>query len=518
MIALLLTLAIALPLLAASWIAIGYSFGWNRGEQGERETSRVALTANGLSLLSIILLDFQALTGGFAPQIHLGQWFASGDVVINLSFTLDRLGLIMTTLIATITLLTIKFSINYMHREAGYQRFFMILSLFSSAMLLIVAAGNGAMLFVGWEMAGVSSYLLIAYAFERPTAAANANRAFITNRIGDIGLIAALFFSFEWFGGIEWSQIAAAEDPTNHLTAGVVALAFLIAAFAKSAQFPFSGWISRALEGPTPSSAVFYGALMIHAGVYLVLRLQPLIEHLPWIMGLLIVIGAITTLYGYLGALVQSDVKSTLIFSTNAHVGLMFVFAGLGWFELTTWYLVAHAIWRSFQFLSAPAHVQMMNQPTQRVPAWLKRQKWLYSASLQRFWLDHIADWLLVKPTQELALDIHNFDDRVVNRMVGLSGSSGALTSLAQHEEQQFGSSSSKHSAIGTARGAMGHLLQWIASMLYWFEEHLVLKSGGEGLLKGISFIGSYIEQVEALLSNPRYLLLMIMATFVVII
>jgi NADH:ubiquinone oxidoreductase subunit 5 (subunit L)/multisubunit Na+/H+ antiporter MnhA subunit len=517
MLALLVTLAIALPLLAASWIAIGFSFGWNRGEKGERETSRVALVASGLSLLLIILLDIQALVDGVVPQLTLGQWFASGDIAINLSFTLDRLSLIMTTLIATITLLTLKFSINYMHREAGFQRFFMILSLFSSAMLLIVTAGNGAMLFVGWEMAGVSSYLLIAYAFERPTATANANRAFITNRIGDASLILALFLSFEWFGGIEWSQIAASEDPANHLTAGLVALAFLIAAFAKSAQFPFSPWLSRALEGPTPSSAVFYGALMVHAGVYLVLRLQPLIEHLPWVMGLLLVIGIITTLYSHLVALVQSDTKSILIFSTNAHVGLMFITAGLGWFELTTWYLVAHAIWRTFQFLTAPAHLQMTNQPTRPIPEWLRRQRWLYSAALQRFWLDHLADWLLVKPTQELARDIHHFDERVVNRMIGLSGSSGALTSLAQREEQRFGNSGQR-SGIGTGRGAMGHLLQWIASVLYWFEEQLVLKSGGEGLLKGISFIGHYMQQIEALLSNPRYLILLIMATFVVII
>jgi NADH:ubiquinone oxidoreductase subunit 5 (subunit L)/multisubunit Na+/H+ antiporter MnhA subunit len=256
---------------------------------------------------------------------------------------------------------------------------------------------------------------------------------------------------------------------------------------------------------------------MVHAGVYLVLRLQPLIEHLPWVMGLLLVIGIITTLYSHLVALVQSDTKSILIFSTNAHVGLMFITAGLGWFELTTWYLVAHAIWRTFQFLTAPAHLQMTNQPTRPIPEWLRRQRWLYSAALQRFWLDHLADWLLVKPTQELARDIHHFDERVVNRMIGLSGSSGALTSLAQREEQRFGNSGQR-SGIGTGRGAMGHLLQWIASVLYWFEEQLVLKSGGEGLLKGISFIGHYMQQIEALLSNPRYLILLIMATFVVII
>ena len=514
---LLILLAVTLPLLAALWIAIGYAGGSNRGEKGERATARAAIAASFISLLAILALDVVALTSGFAPQITIGEWFGSGNIVLNLSFRLDALGLIMATLVTTITLICIKFSVNYMHREAGFQRFFMILSLFASAMLLIVTAGNAALLFVGWEMAGVSSYLLIAYNYERPTSGINATRAFMTNRIGDVALILAIFLSFAWLGGIEWSQISAEENGDNHLTSGLVMLSFLIAAFAKSAQVPFAPWLSRALEGPTPSSAVFYGALMVHAGLYLVLRLQPLIEQLPWVMALLIVIGTLTVLYGYLGALVQSDVKSALIYSTSAQLGLMFLFTGLGWFELATWYLVAHAIWRAFQFLSAPGHMHMMNRANRPVGAWLRRRPRLFSAALQRFWLDQIADWLLLRPTKDLARDIHEFDERVVNRAVGLSGSSGAITSLAQHQEQQqFGVTYGR--GIGTGRGAMGRLLQWIASSLYWFEERLVLRSGGDGLLKGINFLGQYIQQIEQLLSRPRYLLLIIMATFVVII
>lgn len=511
----LILLAILAPLLAALWIAIGYAANWNRGESGERHTSRVSVGAALISLIAMLALDVIAITQNVAPQIVIGEWLSSGEITLNLSFQLDALGLIMGTLVTTIALITIKFSINYMHREAGYQRFFMILSLFSSAMLLIVTAGNAALLFVGWEMAGVSSYLLIAYNYERPTSTVNATRAFLTNRIGDVALILAIFLSFVWLGGIEWSQVATAESGTNHLTSGLAVVAFLIAAFAKSAQVPFSPWLSRALEGPTPSSAVFYGSLMVHAGVYLVLRLQPLIEQLPWVMALLIVIGILTAAYGYLAGLVQSDVKSALIYSTNAQAGLMFLFCGLGWFQLATWYLVAHAIWRAFQFLSAPAHMQMMNSPTRPVFTWLKSHPRIFSAALQRFWLDHIADWLLARPTQEFARDVHSFDEAVVNRVVGLSGSSGAITSLAQHQEQkQFGTAD----GIGTGRGAMGRILQWIASKLYWFEEHLVLRGGGEGLLKGINFLGRYIQQIEQLLSSPRYLLLLIMATFVVII
>ncbi len=518
---LLILSAIVLPLLAGLWIAIGYVGGWNRGEKGERATARISVSAAFISLMAILALDGLALMGGLdpqiAPQIIIGEWFSSGDISLNLSFMLDGLGLIMATLVGTISLIIIKFSVNYMHREAGFQRFFMILLLFSAAMLLIVSAGNAALLFVGWEMAGVSSYLLIAYNYERPTSGINATRAFMTNRIGDVALILAIFFSFTWLGGIEWSQLPSVASSENHLSSGLVVVLFLIAAFAKSAQVPFAPWLSRALEGPTPSSAVFYGALMVHAGIYLVLRLQPLIEQLPWVMALLVIIGTLTALYGYLGTLVQSDVKSALIFSTTAQVGLMFLFTGLGWFELATWHLVAHAIWRAFQFLSAPGHMQMMNRPNRPVAAWLRRRPRLFSAALQRFWLDQIANWLLVRPTKDLARDVHNFDERVVNRVVGLSGSSGAITSLAQHQEQQqFGTATGR--GIGTGRGAMGHLLQSLASGLYWFEERLVLRSGGDGLLKVINFLGQYIQQIEQLLSHPRYLLLMIMATFVVII
>ncbi len=490
-----------LPLLAALWIAIGYIFGDNRGEAGEKQTSRIALIASGLSLLLILAIDVVSLNYGMAPgQVVLGEWLAVGDYQVNISFTLDTLGLMMTTLVALIAFLTLRFSVNYMHREAGFQRFFMVMSLFSAAMLLIVSAGNALLMFIGWELAGVSSYLLIAYVFERPTATTNATRAFVTNRIGDAGFILALFLAVSWFGGVEWPSLLSGSGELESLGAALLAGAFLIAALAKSAQFPFVPWIGRALEGPTPSSAIFYGSLMVHAGVYLLLRLQPLFEQVPTLAPLLVLLGTLSALYGWLGAQVQSDVKSGLMFATTAQVGLMFVEIGLGWYELAGWHLMAHASWRALQFLSAPSMLMLAEKPAKPVPAWLRRRRWLYHATLQRFWIDDLSDGLLLRPTNELAREVERFDAAVVNRVAG-------------HVDV-----TAQRSDVGTGRGIVGRGMEWLASRLEWLEENFILRSGGEGLIGLIARIGKQAQLIEKLLEQPRYLWLMIMATFVVII
>ncbi len=510
-----------LPLLAAFWVAIGYVSGGNRGEAGEAQTRRVVIGCSLLSLLVLLVLDGLILLHGSLPgYVHIASWFNSGGLQVNISFMLDGLGLVMTHLVLLLSLLTLRFSVNYLHREAGYQRYFMTMALFTSAMLLIVMAGNAVLLFVGWELAGVSSYLLIAYSFERPTAAGNATRAFVTNRVGDAGLIAAIVMSFLWAGSTEWPVLFHSVASLDKLHIGLLASAFLLAAMAKSAQVPFIPWIARALEGPTPSSAIFYGALMVHAGVYLLIRMQPLLEHTPELMWMITLAGAATALYGVVGGFVQTDVKSALMFSTSGQVGLMFMACGLGWFELASWHLVAHALWRAFQFLNAPSMMHLMSRSTRPVPRWFRRRRWLYTAALQRFWIEHMTDWLLVRPTEALARDTQAFDQQVVNRLVGLPGSIGAVSSLAQWEKQKHARSmqlDGDSGDIGKGQGAAGKLMEWIASILHWFEEHLVLQGGEEGIQRILLHAGSVLVKVDELLSRPRYLLLMLLVTFVVI-
>jgi len=515
-----------LPMFGALAIAIGFISGKNRGEAGERQTSLIANGSAWLSLLLVIAIDLHAYFVAVPGQMVIAQWFSSGDYQVNLSFNLDKFALVMMTLVAMISVLMIRFSVNYMHREAGYQRFFMIMNLFMGAMLLIVMSGNIVLTFTGWELAGVSSYLLIAYVYDRPIATQNATRVFITNRIGDAGFIIAIFLSFHLLGTLEWTELLSGTDGLTPLGNNILAASFLLAAIAKSAQVPFAPWISRALEGPTPSSAIFYGSLMVHAGVYLIIRLQPVLENSPIIMGTLALIGLLTVIYGFFSNLVQTDVKSNLIFSTTSQVGLMFFSCGMGWFELASWHLVLHAIWRAYQFLHAPAMLHLMDRKTRPVHPVLKRQGWLYTASLQRFWLDPIADWLLVKPIKSIAHDTERFDEKVINRIVGLPEQTSAITSIADWEHHKSTSETSGKShrneaekmEVSRGHGLAGKLLEFLADILFWFEEHLVLKSGGDGLMKLLHIIGHYLLQVEELLSQPRYLILLILATFVVII
>jgi NADH:ubiquinone oxidoreductase subunit 5 (subunit L)/multisubunit Na+/H+ antiporter MnhA subunit len=499
----------ALPLLAALAIALLHLAGPARGEAGEPLTARITLLAAGLSFLVLLGLDASALLNGAPGRISLGDWFASGGLRVPLSFTLDGLSLGFGTLVGFIALVTLKFSVNYMHREAGFHRFFLGMNLFAGGMLLIVLAGNAALAFVGWELAGVSSWMLIGYAFERDTATGNAQRAFITNRVGDAGFVLGIALAWFWMGGLDWAAMGAAAGRLPTLYAGLVALAFLVAAMAKSAQVPFSPWIARALEGPTPSSAIFYGAVMVHAGVYLLVRLEPVLVHAPGVLALIVLLGALTALYGWLAGYVQTDVKSALLFATTTQVGLMFVAIGLGWFELAAWHAGLHAAWRAWQFLAAPSYMHLMRGPTPPAPEWLRRHPRLYTAALQRFWLEGLADQFLTRPTQGLARDMRAIDENVVSRLVGMPETQRAAVLLGR----EVGGGS----AVVKGRGLAGGLLGWVAERLDGFERRLVLQGGGGKLGRGLARLGDWLKFVESLLEQPRYLLVLVMATLVVI-
>ena len=508
-------LAPTLPIVAALWLGISYLLGINRGEPGERHTAQIATGTALVVLVTLLLLDGIALITGAPGRIAIGDWFHSGSMRFELVLLLDSYALLVSTLVAAVSLLVLRFSVNYLHREPGFQRFFLLMSLFSGGMLLIILGGSALLTFVGWELAGVSSYLLIGYAYDRDVATVNANRAFVTNRIGDAGFILGMFLTLTWLDTLDWQAIQAGASSLSTVHATLIAGSFLVAALAKSAQLPFAGWIGGALEGPTPSSAIFYGAVMVHAGVFLLIRLQPVLEQTPVLMLGLIILGLLSTLYGWLGALVQTDVKSSLMFSTTAQVGLMITACGLGWFDLAAWYLVLHMMWRTYQFLQAPGLVNQVTQPQRPIPGFLASNKVLYNAALRRFWLDAIGDALLVKPTRSLSTDLQNFDDKVVNRMVGLPSRCNAVADM---EACDSGTRIAPEGDVGHGRGIAGHVMESLASAMHWFEKHLILKGGGEGLVAAIQRIGAYALQVEKLLAQPRYLVLLIAATFVVII
>ncbi len=500
-----IALAPALPLLAALLVIALRLSGIAQGEAGERRIAAITLAANVPVLALLLAFALQGLALGWPGQVELGDWFTSGDWRLPLSFTLDGLSLGIGSVVAFIALATLRFSLTYMHRELGFPRFFLGMNLFSGGILLVVLAGNAGLVFVGWELMGLASWLLIGYAFDRPTATLNAQRAFLTNRVGDAGLLLAIVLSFLWLGGIDWPTLAAgaARLPTLYLS--LIALGFVTAALAKSAQVPFTPWISRALEGPTPSSAIFYGAVMVHAGVFLLARLAPLLGETQGVLFIVAVLGALTALYGWLVGYVQTDVKSALLFAALAQVGLMFLAIGLGWFELAAWHAALHALWRAWQFLAAPSYMHMLDGPTPPAPAWLARRGWLYTAALQRFWLEPLADRLLTLPTRGLARDLRAIDENVVSSLVGMSETQRAAELLSPYEK------------VVKGRGLFGGLLAWSADRLDRFEQHLVLQGGGGRLGRGLHRLGIWLRFVESLLEQPRYLLVLIMATVVVI-
>ncbi|MBL8397295.1 MAG: hypothetical protein JNL84_03990 [Candidatus Accumulibacter sp.] len=492
-----------LPLLAAAILALRLAAGTEHGDAQEPLTARIALLAAIGALALLMLLDLAALFGTLPTSVVVGEWLSIGAVPIRISFIIDAYSLSSATLIALIGGLALRFSATYLHRERGFQRFFLGMSLFLAGMLLIVLAGNAVLTFVGWELAGISSWLLIAYAWERPVAVGNAQLVFLTNRVGDAGFLLGIGLAAWSLRTVDWLAMPG-DGSAATVTLRLLLIGFVAAALVKSAQLPFTPWIARALEGPTPSSAVFYGSLMVHAGVYLLCRMQGLLLQVPDMMALLVLVGAATALYGGLCALVQSDVKSALVFSTVGQVGMMVAFCGSGLFWLAAVHSGVHAAWRAYQFLLAPDYMQLVGRPARPVPAWLAKNIWWYTAALQRFWLESLAHALITRPTLALGRDMRTLDAHLIDPLVG----------APRNDESPLGQLAADELIRG--HGLAGRLLFAFSDQVRRLEDHLLL-SGDGTLMKRLQRLVDYADAVESLLEQPRYLLLMVMATFAVI-
>ena len=508
-----------MPFIAAALIGLGHLLGIINGEAGESTTTDIATWAISMSsLLALTLLGADLLdknTGSYS----IGRWLDSDTLHVQINFITGGFSVRLAALFSVLLVIITRFSINYMHREGGFHRYFFILSLFASAMLLLVLSGNAVVTFIGWEMAGFCSYLLIAYAYDRPVAATNATRVFVTNRIGDAGFILGIGLSYAWGDNVSWSDLNAMAGQLSRGEATGIALCFAIAAFAKSAQFPFTPWLARAMEGPTPSSAVFYGAVMVHAGVYLLILLEPVFEHAPAAKGLVAIVGAITALYAVIVGLTQTDAKSSMIFAASGQLGLMFLECGLGYWQLAGWHLCAHAVVRGYQFLTAPSLMHnVQGNPIKPVSPAIARLRWAYVASLQRFWLDQINDWALVRPIHRLAHDLGHFDDHIVDGIMGAPAPAiRAISSLAQLEEKNIGARlDNEFDSFAQGSGLAGKLTEWTAAILHWFEDRFVLRGIGKGTISYGRKLGHAANQFEQLILRPRYLVLFVFITLLV--
>jgi len=345
--------ACGLPLLAA--VANGLNALAAGRFYGPAAVSRVAVAGVFGSFAASVWVA-AAMTRQDGPhEIVVYRWIASGDLAVDFAFLVDELTVVMMLVVTAISWLVTRFSVNYLHTEPGFSRYFTIVPLFVFAMLVLVMADNYLLLFLGWEGVGVCSYLLVGFYRGRRAAAQAGTRAFIMNRIGDAELLLALFLLAVHTGSLQYGQVFAAADslPSGALTA--VCFLLLLGAIGKSAQLPLGTWLAQAMEGPTPSSALIHAATMVTAGVYLVVRSSPLFDQAPTALLAVGLVGALTALYGQLVGYVQTDIKGVLAASTTAQLGLMFVLAGLGLYTVAIFHLVAHAFYKSYLFLTAPS-------------------------------------------------------------------------------------------------------------------------------------------------------------------
>ncbi|HWP35224.1 MAG TPA: NADH-quinone oxidoreductase subunit L, partial [Thermodesulfobacteriota bacterium] len=281
-------------------------------------------------------------------------WIAAGPFRADFGLLLDPLSATMVLVVTGVGFLIHVYSTAYMADEPGYGRYFAYLNLFTFAMLLLVLANNYLLLFVGWEGVGLCSYLLIGYWYERPAAARAGLKAFIVNRIGDVGFALGVMLVFALFGSLAYSEVLPrAADVLSHGTALAVALLLFVGAIGKSAQVPLYVWLPDAMEGPTPVSALIHAATMVTAGVYMVARSSPIYVLAPEAMAAVAVVGAVTALFAASIGLAQTDIKRVLAYSTVSQLGYMFLAAGVGAFAAAIFHLVTHAFFKALLFLGA---------------------------------------------------------------------------------------------------------------------------------------------------------------------
>lgn len=414
-----LVLVVAAPGLVFGLLALLWLLGW---VPSERVFSRITALTFSACIFGLAFLVWRlGATGAPSIVVTFGNWFAVHDYHFPLVLLADRLSLPFLGLTLVLSGLIGQFSATYLHRERGFLRFFLLLHLFAFGSLLAFAAGSFDLLIAGWEIVGITSVLLIGFFQQRPAPVENGLRVFAVYRACDIGLLVGVFAMHHWAGT---ASFAGGLPTLGGAQSLVVCLLLLLAAAGKAAQVPFSGWLPRAMEGPTPSSAIFYGAISIHAGAYLLLRLQPMLARSWSASALVIAIGVITALHGTLVGRASADAKTSLAYASLTQVGVVFVEIGLGWKWIAIAHVLGHATVRTLQFLRAPSMLHDYHQMHSAIggelsPAGrqmedllpLRVQFWLYRWALDRGHLDTILDRFLVGPVIRLSRLFARLDD-----------------------------------------------------------------------------------------------------------
>jgi NADH-quinone oxidoreductase subunit L len=355
-------LLVALPLLGTAILLIG----------GRRTDKWGPLLATLLSwgsfvvglILFLIMLGNDS--GDRAWSVPVYQWMSGGAFTANISLLVDQLSLAFVLLITFVGSLIHVYSIGYMEGDPDKRRFFAYLNVFVASMLLLVLADNYLALYMGWEGVGLASWLLIGFWNHNPAYATAANKAFFANRVGDVGLSIAMFLMFFHFGAVDFATVNAGVAGLQGAHEGfmtAMGLMLLLAACGKSAQFPLQSWLGDAMAGPTPVSALIHAATMVTAGVYLVVRSGPIFEASPTAQLVVVIVGAITLLFGAIVGCAKDDIKKALAASTMSQIGYMMLAAGLGpiGYAFAIFHLITHGFFKAGMFLGAGSVMHGMN-------------------------------------------------------------------------------------------------------------------------------------------------------------
>jgi len=330
---------------------------------GDRNSEIVTSLLVSISAILSIYVFYEVVVNNYQENIVIAKWINSGSLDVNWSMNIDPLSSVMLVVVTLVSSLVHVYSIGYMSHDPYKPRFMAYLSLFTFAMLMLVTSDNFIQLFFGWEGVGLCSYFLIGFWFKKESANAAAIKAFVVNRVGDFGFALGIFLIFYLFGTVNYNEVfqqipTITDTNLNFLGIEVGAINLIcfllfIGAMGKSAQIFLHTWLPDAMEGPTPVSALIHAATMVTAGVFLVVRCSPIYEYSPIILNLITIIGMTTAFFAATVALVQTDIKKIIAYSTCSQLGYMFFAAGVGAYNVAMFHLFTHAFFKALLFLGS---------------------------------------------------------------------------------------------------------------------------------------------------------------------
>jgi NADH-quinone oxidoreductase subunit L len=402
------------PLVLTLLLGLSSLFGRKISER--RISSLVYIAILSGLLASIAVLGWMLISGRRDVPVAVGDWVHLPHYHFSIKFVFDRLSVPMAILSFVLSGTIGAFASRYMHRERGYNRFFVLYAIFVLGMVVTSLAATIETLFTGWEMVGLSSALLVAFFQERPSPSRNGLWVWIVYRVSDASLLLAAVALHHLRGEGDFDKLLGTgswPEETSMLPASqafLVGILLLIAASGKSALVPFSGWLPRAMEGPTPSSAVFYGALSVHLGAFLLLRVSPLLDRSILLCAAVVAVGLTTAVFAYVAGSVQTDIKSALSFASLSQVGIIVAEIGFGFRYLALFHLLSHACLRTLQFIRAPSLLHDYRTLEDAIGTHLPRaatpwplgksRSWdyLYRLGLDRGYLDSFLRDYVIRP------------------------------------------------------------------------------------------------------------------------